>query len=113
AREGHEVTVLEKNDRVGGRAGTLSRDGFRFDTGPSWYLMPDVFDHFFALLGTSAGEQLDLAMLDPAYRVFSEGISGASREPFTVPRGRERVLEAFESVEPGSARVLADYLDSA
>ena len=110
AREGHEVTVLEKNDRVGGRAGTLERNGFRFDTGPSWYLMPDVFEHFFALLGTSTAEQLDLQLLDPAYRVFREDTTQA---PFTVPLGRDRVLRAFDEVEPGSAERLSDYLDSA
>jgi phytoene dehydrogenase-like protein len=36
AREGHDVTVLEKNDQVGGRAGVWEQDGFRFDLGPSW-----------------------------------------------------------------------------
>ena len=53
ARDGHDVTVYEKNSRVGGRAGTIERDGFRFDSGPSWYLMPEVFDHFFEMMGLS------------------------------------------------------------
>ena len=53
AREGYDVTMLEKQDYVGGRAGSMEVDGFRFDTGPSWYLMPEVFDHFFKLMGTS------------------------------------------------------------
>lgn len=114
AREGHEVLVLEKNTRVGGRTGLLERDGFRFDTGPSWYLMPRVFDHFFELLGTSAEEQLDLRFLEPGYRVFSEpAADGARREPLTIPLGRERVLDAFERIEPGSAARLGRYLDSA
>ena len=68
SREGHEVTVLEKNSRVGGRSGIVTREGFRFDTGPSWYLMPRVFEHFFEMLGTSAQEQLDLRFLRPGYR---------------------------------------------
>ena len=50
AREGHEVTLLEGRPEVGGRAGSWEQDGFRFDTGPSWYLMPEVFDHFYKLL---------------------------------------------------------------
>ena len=40
ARDGYAVTVLEQRDQLGGRAGSWERDGFRFDTGPSWYLMP-------------------------------------------------------------------------
>ncbi len=46
--------MLEKNDQVGGRASQLERDGFRFDMGPSWYLMPDVFERFFDTFGQHA-----------------------------------------------------------
>ena len=42
-----KVTVLEKNEQPGGRARQLNIDGFRFDMGPSWYWMPDVFERFF------------------------------------------------------------------
>jgi phytoene desaturase len=114
AHEGHEVQLLEQRDRVGGRAGSLERDGFRFDTGPSWYLMPGVFDHFFKLLGTSAAEQLDLRTLSPAYRVFSEpNHDGVRPDPLTVPLGSDQVLKTFEQVEPGSAGELTSYLASA
>lgn len=114
ARDGHEVTVLEKNERVGGRAGTIERDGFRFDTGPSWYLMPQVFDHFFAMMGTTTAEQLQLTLLDPAYRVFAEPAGDEHpAETVTVPVGRQAVAELFESIEPGSAAKLESYLDSA
>ncbi|MBN8880741.1 MAG: phytoene desaturase [Salana multivorans] len=114
AREGHEVRVLERGEDVGGRAGTLERDGFRFDTGPSWYLMPTVYEHFFRLLGTSSEEQLRLRRLDPAYAVFREPEPGGEPEPpFVVPLGADRVRAAFEAREPGAGRRLAAYLDSA
>lgn len=113
ARDGHEVVVLEKNDRVGGRAGTLERGGFRFDSGPSWYLMPEVFDHFFAMMGTSTAEQLDLVRLDPGYRVFRSPDSPDADGPVTVPAGRDAVTRLFERLEPGSTGALDAYLDSA
>lgn len=113
AHEGHSVTLLERNARVGGRAGVLERNGFRFDTGPSWYLMPGVFDHFFDLLGTSTGEQLELHTLDPGYRVFSEPDGRAPTRVIDIPYGDERVMERFEQIEPGSADVLRAYLASA
>ncbi|MFO8044040.1 MAG: FAD-dependent oxidoreductase, partial [Alkalispirochaeta sp.] len=47
ARDGYDVTVLEKNSWVGGRARVLERDGYRFDMGPSWYWMPDQHDRWF------------------------------------------------------------------
>lgn len=109
--EGWTVTVLEARDDVGGRAGSWDQDGFRFDTGPSWYLMPEVFDHFFRLLGTTAAEQLDLVRLDPAYRVYSDPATG--RAPLDVRSGREAATSLFESVEPGSGARLDAYLDSA
>jgi len=111
AREGYRVMVVERIDTVGGRAGDLTVEdapGFRWDTGPSWYLMPEAFDHFFRLLGTSAAEQLDLVDLTPAYRVFPE-----QHEPVDVPSGRVEAVAFFESIEPGAGRALEDYLDSA
>ncbi|MGJ9424474.1 phytoene desaturase family protein [Nesterenkonia halotolerans] len=114
AREGHEVTVLEKGTRTGGRAGVLERDGFQFDTGPSWYLMPSVFEHFYNLLGTTTQEQLTLVDLDPAYRVYSEPEPGsAAPEPVDLPRGADRVRQLFEELEPGSGPALDRYIASA
>ncbi|MCD2499125.1 phytoene desaturase family protein [Microbacterium nymphoidis] len=114
ARDGHDVTVLEKNDVVGGRAGSRERDGFRFDTGPSWYLMPGVFDHFFELMGTSTAHELDLERLRPAYRVFREPSSpGARAEEITVPADSAGIAALFDGLEPGSAARLEEYLASA
>jgi 1-hydroxy-2-isopentenylcarotenoid 3,4-desaturase len=109
ARAGHEVTLLEAHATLGGRAGSWERNGFRFDTGPSWYLMPEVFDHFYRLLGTSAAEQLDLITLDPGYRVFFEGIA----EPIDISASREENLEVFERTQRKAGRRLDRYLASA
>jgi phytoene desaturase len=109
AREGHTVTLLEQHDEVGGRAGSWEHDGFRFDTGPSWYLMPEVFDHFFRILGTTAEEQLELVQLDPGYRVYGEGHA----DPLDVSASVDENLDLFERIEKGSAARLAKYLDNA
>ncbi|AKK03649.1 phytoene desaturase family protein [Corynebacterium epidermidicanis] len=107
-RAGLEVTLIEKNDLLGGRVGMHDQDGFHFDTGPSWYLMPDAFDRFFAQLGTSTEEHLDLVPLSPAYRVFSEGFA-----PVDVESGIENVEKLFAQLEPGSAATTRKYLASA
>jgi phytoene desaturase len=109
ARDGHSVTLLEGRPAVGGRAGSWERDGFRFDTGPSWYLMPEVFEHFFALLGTTAAEQLDLVTLDPGYRVLFEDVA----EPIDIAASLEQNLETFDRIEPGSRARMIRYLASA
>jgi len=110
-REDWDVTVLEARDELGGRAGSWEQGGFRFDTGPSWYLMPEVFDHFFRLLGTTAERELDLVPLDPAYRVYSDPATRLA--PLDVRSGRARAAALFESVEPGAGARLDAYLDSA
>ena len=109
ASRGHSVDLLEKNDEVGGRVGSIDRDGFRFDTGASWYLMPEVFEHFFSLLGTSADAELDLTVLDPSYRVFFEG----HPEPLDLRPDRAHNRALFESVEPGAGDRFDAYLHSA
>ncbi|MFE6255216.1 phytoene desaturase family protein [Agromyces sp. NPDC057865] len=109
ARDGHHVTLLEARGELGGRAGTWERRGFRFDTGPSWYLMPDVFDHFFRMFGTSAADELDLVRLDPGYRVYADGYDA----PLDVRARRDENVAMFESVEPGAGAALERYLDSA
>ncbi|MGO1225665.1 MAG: phytoene desaturase family protein [Brachybacterium sp.] len=109
ARDGFSVDLVEAREQVGGRAGSWEQDGFRFDTGPSWYLMPEVFDHFFRLLGTSAAEQLDLQVLDPGYRVFFEG----HQESLDIRASAARNADAFERIESGAGLQLAKHLDSA
>ncbi len=109
AADGHDVELLEQGEELGGRAGSWERDGFRFDTGPSWWLMPDVFDHFFAMLGTTTAEQVDLVRLDPGYRVYIEGRA----EPLDVAADEAANRRLFESVEPGAGAALGRYLDSA
>ncbi len=109
ASRGHSVDLFEKNDDLGGRVGSFERDGFRFDTGASWYLMPEVFDHFFALLGTSSAAELDLTVLDPSYRVFFED----HPEPVDIRPDRAHNRALFESLEPGAGERFDAYLRSA
>ena len=109
ASRGHSVDLLEKNDDLGGRVGSVERDGYRFDTGASWYLMPEVFEHFFSLLGTTAEAELDLTVLDPSYRVFFEGHA----EPVDLRPDRAHNRALFERLEPGAGDRFDAYLRSA
>jgi phytoene desaturase len=69
--------------------------------------MPEVFDHFYRVLGTTADQQLDLVQLDPGYRVYGEG----HPDPLDISASIDENLELFERVERGSALRLAKYLD--
>ena len=99
---------MEKNAQPGGRAAVWEHEGFRFDMGPSWYWMPDIFDRFFARFGRQTEEFYSLTRLDPSYRVYFEDESVVD-----VPAGMEALEALFESREPGSAQRLRDFLEQA
>lgn len=114
ARGGAKVTLVEALERVGGRAGLLVKDGFTFDTGPSWYLMREAFDQFFALMGTSTEEQLDLVELDPRYRVFFEpAVEGELAEVLDVVADPEANYARFDAMSPGDGAAMRRYASEA
>lgn len=104
-KAGYDVHVYEKNDQLGGRAGLKIEKGFRFDSGPSWYLMPAVFDHYFSLFGVSAKKELALQKLTPAYKVFFE-----SHDPITITGNPKIDRRTFEAEEKGAGSALDRYV---
>jgi phytoene desaturase len=75
ARNGFQVTVVEKNAQPGGRCNQILRDGHRFDVGPTLFLMPEVFAETYADLGERMEDHLDLRRVDPTYTIrFSDGL---------------------------------------
>ena len=113
ARGGAQVTLLERHSRVGGRAGRLEVDGYTFDTGPSWYLMPEAFEHFFALLGRDVDTELDLIDLDPRYRIFFETADAHATDILDVTSSPERNWAAFDAMSPGDGRAIREYSQEA
>ncbi|MEI8259384.1 MAG: FAD-dependent oxidoreductase, partial [Deltaproteobacteria bacterium] len=65
AREGFDVTVLERGREPGGKAGRFERDGFSWDTGPTLLTMPDVIDAVIQPAGLSLARDVDLVPLAP------------------------------------------------
>ncbi len=108
SKTGHQVHVYEKNDRLGGRASIWKKDGYTFDMGPSWYMMPDIFEHFFELLGEDINNHLSLKRLSPSYRIFFEG----EQKPYDFYSDLKKNKAIFESIEPGSGKKLAAHLKS-
>ena len=105
AKQGFDVTVIEKNEQAGGRASVWKKDGFTFDMGPSWYLMPDVFEKYFAEFDKKPEDYMKLKRLDPSYRVFF------SKDDYVdISTELEKNLELFEEMEKGASKKMKEYL---
>ena len=110
AKLGYRVTVLEKNNWVGGRAQLLSAEGFNFDMGPSWYWMPDEHDAWFTDFGVRRESYYGVRRVEPSYKAyFDPAIAGPAE--VEMPTDRARAVALFESIEAGAGRNLERYLE--
>lgn len=107
AKEGWNVSIIEKHAMPGGRARKFSSHGFTFDMGPSWYWMPDVFERYFACFGKKVADYYSLIRLDPSYRIYWE------KKFIDVPADYDQLKILLERMEPGSAVKLQSYLKQA
>jgi phytoene desaturase len=112
AAAGADVEVIERNDRLGGVANRLEDGGFTFDTGPSWYLMPDAFERFFEHFGRTPGEFYDLVRMDPHYRLFWGGDDGPA-DTMDATGDVDRMADLFEEYEDGAGDAFREYLAEA
>lgn len=108
AQAGHQVEVFEKNSHPGGRASVFRHRGFTFDMGPSWYWMPDIIEDYFSDFGKSPAHYYQLERLDPSYRVFYP-----ENETIDIPAAYDQVRSLFETMEPGAAGQLDQFLSTA
>ncbi|MDQ3374259.1 MAG: phytoene desaturase [Acidobacteriota bacterium] len=72
--QGHKVTILEKRDKLGGRAYVYEQDGFTFDGGPTIITAPWLIDEVFEAAGKRTEDYVKLVKIDPFYNIrFEDG----------------------------------------
>ncbi len=107
AKEGMVVRILEKNAQLGGRMNLLEDSGFKFDMGPSWYWMPEVFEDFFKDFGKHTSDYYELIKLDPSYQIIWDN------ETWDIYADRDKLGNFFEKHEKGAKQALNEFLDDA
>lgn len=107
-KSGKNVTVLEKNEQIGGRASVLEEDGFKFDMGPSWYWMPDIFERFFNDFDKEVSDYYQLKKLSPAYNVYF-----GENDFVTIADKLDTIIKTFEETDPGSGKKLEKFIKEA
>lgn len=98
AKSGVHVTIVEKRTEVGGRTSTIQQDGFRFDTGPTFFLYPRVLREIFRAVGYDLDQEVPMVRLDPQYRL----VFGAGGELLATPNV-SRMEQEIASISPEDA----------
>ena len=108
AKLGHEVTLLERSDHLGGALSTVEQDGFAWDAGPSSTLLPAVVRDLFRKSGRPLEREVDLQPLDLVREHrFEDGTS------LRLPGGsRAAQLDAFDALGPGLGQQWVDHVAS-
>lgn len=119
---GLHVTILEKRERVGGRAYKLEDRGYTFDMGPSLITAPHIIESVFQAAGRKLSDYVDLIPLDPYYRIyFHDGthfdyVGNAERMKAQMakfnPRDAERFDDFMKKARPIYRAVIEDRLGS-
>ena len=105
AKMGFEVEIVEKNNQAGGRLNQIKKDGFTFDTGPSFFSMSYEFEAF----ANDCGIELPFKYysLDPLYSVnFID-----NPKTFHLYRDIDKLAAQFEDIEPGFKQKMEKYLE--
>jgi phytoene desaturase len=105
AKQGYQVTVIEKNNQAGGRCNFFEKDGYSFDTGPTLLLMPEIYSRAFSDLEEKIEDHLELFRIDPSYQIFfNDGTK------LMLTANQQLLRKQLESIEPNSYEALQRYL---
>lgn len=105
AKRGFDVKVLEKNNNPGGRLDQIDRDGFKFDTGPTLYVMPHLYASELERLGIEPYSAFDLQRVDPTYHIYFE-----DGQQLRLSSDLRMMAEQLERFETGASHRMLDYL---
>jgi phytoene desaturase len=104
ASKGFDVHIYEKEDKVGGRNGFIQAGDYKFDIGPTFFLMKDVLEKIFNLCGRDLHKYAKLVDLDPMYKlVFKDKV-------FHPSTNEEKMIEELNRVFPGNAENYKRYM---
>ena len=104
AKKGYAIEFVEKNDQAGGRLNQIKKDGFTFDTGPSFFSMSFVFKDFMEKCGIDL--PFKFVELDPLYSVNF----ASNDKTYHLYKDIKKLSEQFADIEPDFEAKMEKYL---
>ena len=93
--KGHQVTIVDKLDKPGGRAYVFERDGYTFDAGPTIITAPWLIHELFEIAGKKTDDYVNIIPIDPFYNVrFEDGTV------FRYNGDKDSILKQIEALNP-------------
>lgn len=105
--QGHEVTIVEKRDKLGGRAYVYQQDGFTFDGGPTIITAPWLIDELFSVAKRDTRDYLQLVKLDPFYNIRWE-----DGTVFNYNDNRENLIAQVARIAPEEVKSYSRFASS-
>ncbi len=105
ASKGFQVKIFEAESRVGGRNGSFSAEGYTFDIGPTFFMMPFVLEEIFAAAGKNLHDYVEMKLLDPYYQLLYA--DGSRMEPSFYP---EKVKESIAGLNKNDVAGYQKYM---
>ena len=107
AKNNYDVTLIDKNNKMGGRLSFFKKNGFTFDLGPSWYWMPDVFESFFKDFNKNINDYYQLKRINPSYKFF------LTNKDISIPINIDEIYKLFDRIESDSSIELKEFIKQA
>lgn len=104
AHQGHQVTIYEAKDRVGGRSSLIEKDGFTFDAGPTFFIYRYVLDELLASIGKKLEDLVTLKRIEPLYDLYF------GRKIFRPYQDHGLMMKEIHRVFPGEENGYQRYL---
>ena len=106
AKAGAEVTILEKQPRIGGRTSLVESEGYHFDLGPTFFLYPQILQEIFHEVGRDLFKEVPMTKLDPQYRITFGARGGLNATP-----DLERMVAEIAKLSPTDSQGFRRFME--
>ena len=105
ASRGHQVTVFERSNRVGGRCAKLEKGSYSWDLGPTFLIYKEILEDCFKQVGINVNQYLNIQSLDPMYRLYF------SDKELEVFYHKKKLYQELEKKFPGAAKEFQEFMN--